>query len=80
MIHCSTPRETREEPRIGGARFALKSAVGRCNEAERCSRGFGAGKMHLWRSDFVEKNSMFGSPRRRKNFLFAAMLPDIYRK
>jgi hypothetical protein len=80
MIHGSTPGGTGSRPGIGGAGFASPLAVGRCNEAERRSRSFRAGKMHLWRFDFVEKNSMFGSPHRRNNFLFAAMLPDIYRK
>jgi hypothetical protein len=39
-----------------------------------------AGKMHLWRFDLVEKNSIFAKRYRRNNFLFTPPAPDIYRK
>jgi hypothetical protein len=39
-----------------------------------------AGKMHLWRFDFVEKNSIFAKRHGRNNFLFTPLDPDIYRK
>jgi hypothetical protein len=39
-----------------------------------------AGKMHLWRFDFVEKNSIFARRHGRNNFLFTPLAPDIYRK
>jgi hypothetical protein len=49
-------------------------------EAGTARHGLVAGKMHLCRFDFGEKNSIFAVGWRRNNFLFTPLAPDIYRK
>jgi hypothetical protein len=81
MIHGLRPLYgTQQKNCIGGAQIALWALNHRCIEAALVRHGIVAGKMHLWRFDFVEKNSIFASRHRRNNFLFTPLAPDIYRK
>jgi hypothetical protein len=81
MIHAlSPPRGRTKKIASGGAQIAPQALSHRGIKVAPAGYGFVAGKMHLCRFDFVEKNSIFASRHRRNNFLFTPLAPDIYRK
>jgi hypothetical protein len=81
MIHDLCPPRAREE-KIGGdgAQIASRAVDQDGIFAAPVQSKTVAGKMHLWRFDLVEKNSIFAKRYRRNNFLFTPLAPDIYRK
>jgi hypothetical protein len=79
-MDLSPPRERNKKSCIGGAQLASEALSHGGAKAAHAGYGIVAGKMHLWRFDFVEKNSIFASRYRRNNFLFTPLAPDIYRK
>jgi hypothetical protein len=63
-----------------GAKIAWRAKIQRVFRGAIEGPGIVAGKMHLWRFDFGEKNSIFRSRYGRNNFLFTPLTSDIYRK
>jgi hypothetical protein len=81
MIHGSDPPAgAREKNNICGAQIASEGSGQGGRAAARAPSEMAARKMHLWRFDLVEKNSIFQTPHRRNNFLFAVLAPQINRK
>jgi hypothetical protein len=80
MIHGSDPPVARKKNDFGGAQIASEGSAQDRSAAARGGSEMATRKMHLWRFDFVEKNSIFPAPHRRNNFLFAVLAPQINRK
>jgi hypothetical protein len=86
MIHGSNPPAGAHDKidlkkiDLGGAQIASEGSAHDHFAAARGGSEMAARKMHLWRFDFVEKNSIFAMPHRRNNFLFAVLAPQINRK
>jgi hypothetical protein len=66
--------------RPGGPKLAPRRSGHRCIETPADRLAKVTGKMHLWRFDFVEENSILSRAKRRNNFLFARLAPQINRK
>jgi hypothetical protein len=81
MIHGLRPPRTQLQKICGdGAQIALRGLGQGGVFAAQVQSKTVAGKMHLWRFDLVEKNSIFARRHGRNNFLFTPLTSDIYRK